>query len=96
FKAGAPAAAPAQPAATSAPKAAQPAPAATPAAPKPQPVAPYVSTGSESELETREKMTPMRKAIAKALFVSQQRSPHVTSFDEVEVSKLMAHRKKYK
>ncbi|WP_256903612.1 2-oxo acid dehydrogenase subunit E2, partial [Staphylococcus aureus] len=47
-------------------------------------------------METREKMTPMRKAIAKALFVSQQRSPHVTSFDEVEVSKLMAHRKKYK
>jgi len=96
FKAGAPAAAPAQPAATSAPKAAQPAPAATPAAPKPQPVAPYVSTGSEAELETREKMTPTRKAIAKAMLASKQRSPHVTSFDEVEVSKLMAHRKKYK
>ena len=95
FKAGASttAAAPAQPA-QAAPKSA-PAQAA-PAAPKPQPVAPYVSSGSEAELETREKMTPTRKAIAKAMLASKQRSPHVTSFDEVEVSKLMAHRKKYK
>ena len=30
------------------------------------------------------------------MLASKQRSPHVTSFDEVEVSKLMAHRKKYK
>ncbi|TLF40109.1 dihydrolipoyllysine-residue acetyltransferase [Lacticaseibacillus zeae] len=95
FKAGASTttAASAQPA----PEAAKSAPAQpAPAAPKPQAITPYVSSGSEAELETREKMTPTRKAIAKAMLSSKQRSPHVTSFDEVEVSKLMAHRKKYK
>lgn len=97
FKTGAPAAS-AQPAAPAAQAQPQPATAkpAAPAAPKPQAVAPYVSSGNEAELETREKMTPTRKAIAKAMLASKQRSPHVTSFDDVEVSKLMAHRKKYK
>ncbi|EPC98579.1 dihydrolipoamide acetyltransferase, partial [Lacticaseibacillus paracasei subsp. paracasei CNCM I-4648] len=97
FKTGASAAS-AQPAAPAAQAQPQPATAkpAAPAAPKPQAVAPYVSSGNEAELETREKMTPTRKAIAKAMLASKQRSPHVTSFDDVEVSKLMAHRKKYK
>lgn len=97
FKTGAPAAS-AQPAAPAAQAQPQPATAkpAAPAAPNPQAVAPYVSSGNETELETREKMTPTRKAIAKAMLASKQRSPHVTSFDDVEVSKLMAHRKKYK
>lgn len=97
FKTGAPAAS-AQPAAPAAQAQPQPATAkpVAPAAPKPQAVAPYVSSGNEAELETREKMTPTRKAIAKAMLASKQRSPHVTSFDDVEVSKLMAHRKKYK
>ncbi|AYE58049.1 branched-chain alpha-keto acid dehydrogenase subunit E2 [Lactiplantibacillus plantarum] len=77
-------------------------PAATPAttapaaseAPAPTPVKPYVS--DTPELETREKMTPIRKAISKAMVNSKHTAPHVTLFDEVEVSALMAHRKKYK
>lgn len=46
--------------------------------------------------ETREKMSGIRKAIAKAMVHSKHTSPHVTLMDEVEVSKLVAHRKKYK
>ncbi|MFC6316343.1 dihydrolipoyllysine-residue acetyltransferase [Lapidilactobacillus achengensis] len=46
--------------------------------------------------ETREKMSPMRKAIAKAMVTSKHTAPHVTHFDEVEVSALMAHRKRFK
>ncbi|KAE9560208.1 2-oxo acid dehydrogenase subunit E2 [Companilactobacillus bobalius] len=37
-----------------------------------------------------------RKAIAKAMLNSKHTAPHVTSFDDVEVSALMANRKKYK
>jgi len=84
---GAPAAT--KPAAT--PESAAPVAAAEPAA---TPVKPYVS--DTPELETREKMTPIRKAISKAMVNSKHTAPHVTLFDEVEVSALMAHRKKYK
>lgn len=55
---------------------------------------PFVST--QGELETREKMTPMRKAIAKAMVNSKATAPHVTLFDEVDATKLMAHRKRFK
>ncbi|WP_395390874.1 MULTISPECIES: 2-oxo acid dehydrogenase subunit E2 [Levilactobacillus] len=48
------------------------------------------------DLETREPMSPMRKIIAKSMRTSKDIAPHVTSFDEVEVSDLMANRKKYK
>ena len=64
------------------------------AAPAAAPVKPYVS--DTPELETREKMTPIRKAISKAMVTSKHTAPHVTLFDEVDVSALMAHRKKYK
>ncbi|MDU1845305.1 MAG: dihydrolipoamide acetyltransferase family protein [Niallia nealsonii] len=46
--------------------------------------------------ESREKMSGIRKAIAKAMVNSKHTAPHVTLMDEVEVSKLVAHRKKYK
>ncbi|MBM7543604.1 pyruvate dehydrogenase E2 component (dihydrolipoamide acetyltransferase) [Weissella beninensis] len=46
--------------------------------------------------ETREKMSLTRKAIAKAMVTSKHTAPHVTLFDEVEVSALMTNRKKYK
>lgn len=49
-----------------------------------------------AELETREKMSGMRKAIAKAMVNSKHTSPHVTHIDEVEVDALWAHRKKFK
>ncbi|MCV3763855.1 2-oxo acid dehydrogenase subunit E2 [Companilactobacillus farciminis] len=66
---------------------------AAPSAPA-QPITPYKS--ATPELETREKMTMTRKAIAKAMLNSKHTAPHVTSFDDVEVSALMANRKKYK
>lgn len=59
-----------------------------------QPITPYKS--ATPELETREKMTLTRKAIAKAMVTSKHTAPHVTSFDDVEVSALMTNRKKYK
>ncbi|MBS4207773.1 dihydrolipoamide acetyltransferase family protein [Bacillus sp. FJAT-50079] len=46
--------------------------------------------------ETREKMSGIRKAIAKAMVNSKHTAPHVTLMDEVEVSALVAHRKKFK
>ena len=58
------------------------------------PIKPFVS--DTPEMETREKMSPTRKAIAKAMTISKQTAPHVTLFDEVEVSALMTHRKKFK
>ncbi|KKB42585.1 dihydrolipoamide acetyltransferase family protein [Bacillus thermotolerans] len=46
--------------------------------------------------ETREKMSGIRKAIAKAMVNSKHTAPHVTLMDEVEVSKLWDHRKRFK
>lgn len=48
------------------------------------------------EAETRVKLTPMRKAISKAMVTSKHTAPHVTLHDQVEVSKLWDHRKKFK
>jgi pyruvate dehydrogenase E2 component (dihydrolipoamide acetyltransferase) len=51
----------------------------------------------EGELpETREKMSGIRKAIAKAMVNSKHTAPHVTLMDEVDVTELVAHRKKFK
>ncbi|WP_210469532.1 dihydrolipoamide acetyltransferase family protein [Sporosarcina sp. 6E9] len=46
--------------------------------------------------ETREKMSSMRKIIAKAMVNSKHTAPHVTLLDEVDVTGLVAHRKKFK
>lgn len=46
--------------------------------------------------ETREKMSGIRKAIANAMVNSKHTAPHVTLMDEVDVTKLVAHRKKFK
>lgn len=74
---------------------AQPQAATPPAAPV-QAAAPQAFKSSLSDRETREPMTPTRKAIAKAMVNSKHTAPHVTLFDEVEVSKLWDHRKKFK
>jgi pyruvate dehydrogenase E2 component (dihydrolipoamide acetyltransferase) len=51
----------------------------------------------EGELpETREKMSGIRKAIAKAMVNSKHTAPHVTLMDEVDVTNLVAHRKQFK
>ena len=46
--------------------------------------------------ETREKISSIRKVIAKAMVNSKHTAPHVTLIDEVDVSELVAHRKKFK
>ena len=46
--------------------------------------------------ETREKMSGIRKAIAKAMVNSKHTAPHVTLMDEVDVTNLVAHRKQFK
>ena len=85
----APAASPAVEAAVaSAPAAQVEAPAA-----KAEPAKPFVGS---AEREERVKLTPMRKAISKAMVNSKHTAPHVTLHDQVEVSKLWDHRKKFK
>ncbi|GEK88012.1 dihydrolipoamide acetyltransferase family protein [Alkalibacterium putridalgicola] len=49
-----------------------------------------------SDEETREKMSTTRKAISKAMVNSSLTIPSVSLFDEVDVTKLMAHRTKFK
>ncbi len=46
--------------------------------------------------EGRVSMTPVRKAIAKAMSLQNSTIPTVTNFDQTEVSKLVAHRKQFK
>ncbi|MBB5179037.1 pyruvate dehydrogenase E2 component (dihydrolipoamide acetyltransferase) [Planomicrobium koreense] len=59
--------------------------------------APKAAPAPEGEFpETREKMSGMRRAIAKAMVHSKQTAPHVTLMDEVDVTELVAHRKKFK
>ena len=92
---GAPVAAPvveAAPAAQAAAPAAAPVAPSAPAA-KPEPAKPFVGS---AEREERVKLTPMRKAISKAMVNSKHTAPHVTLHDQVEVSKLWDHRKKFK
>lgn len=91
---GAPVAAPAVEAAPAA-QAAAPASAPATAAPaaKAEPAKPFVGS---AEREERVKLTPMRKAISKAMVNSKHTAPHVTLHDQVEVSKLWDHRKKFK
>ncbi|MFG6149062.1 dihydrolipoamide acetyltransferase family protein [Halobacillus sp. B23F22_1] len=50
----------------------------------------------EAYPETREKMSGIRKAIAKAMVNSKHTAPHVTLMDEVDVTELVSHRKKFK
>ncbi|MCI1922497.1 MAG: 2-oxo acid dehydrogenase subunit E2 [Liquorilactobacillus nagelii] len=57
---------------------------------------PSLPASNEAWSETREKMSGIRKATAKAMIRSKQQIPHVTVFDEAVVDKLWDHRKKYK
>ncbi|WP_303753922.1 dihydrolipoyllysine-residue acetyltransferase [Enterococcus sp. S86.2] len=58
--------------------------------------APKAFTSNMGNMEERVALTPTRKAIAKAMVTSKQTAPHVTLHDEVEVSALWDHRKKFK
>ncbi|MFK9092264.1 dihydrolipoamide acetyltransferase family protein [Bacillus salipaludis] len=62
-----------------------------------KPEAPKAAAIPQGEYpETREKMSGIRKAIAKAMVNSKHTAPHVTLMDEVDVTKLVTHRKKFK
>ncbi|MFJ7730103.1 dihydrolipoamide acetyltransferase family protein [Neobacillus sp. NPDC097160] len=62
-----------------------------------KPAAPQAAAIPQGEYpETREKMSGIRKAIAKAMVNSKHTAPHVTLMDEVDVTKLVTHRKKFK
>lgn len=49
-----------------------------------------------TELEERVPMKGIRKAIAKAMVNSKHTAPHVTHMDEIDVTNLVANRKKFK
>ncbi|RPA57271.1 biotin/lipoyl-binding protein [Aerococcus agrisoli] len=68
---------------------------ATTAAKASEPAKVTVPTNNADRVE-RVKMTPMRKAIAKAMDTANHTAPMVTLFKDVEVSKLWDHRKKFK
>ena len=55
-----------------------------------------VSIPDGPDPETREPMSGIRKAIAKAMVNSKHTAPHVTLMDEIDVTKLVSHRKKFK
>jgi len=83
---------PAAPAETAAPKAAPaatPAPAAAPAAP-PRPTGPVTSDDGR---ETREPMTSLRRRAAERLLQAQQNAAILTTFNELDMSAVMALRK---
>ena len=67
--------------------AAAPAPAARPAAPSPS---------ADGTRETREKMTTRRKRIAENLLLSQQSTAHLTTFNEIDMSAVIALRERLK
>jgi pyruvate dehydrogenase E2 component (dihydrolipoamide acetyltransferase) len=50
----------------------------------------------ERGIESREKFIGIRRAIARATSKSMQTAPHVTLMDDVDVTKLVAHRKYFK
>ncbi|MBB5172239.1 dihydrolipoamide acetyltransferase family protein [Texcoconibacillus texcoconensis] len=58
--------------------------------------APQAYVPANEELETREKMSGIRKAISKAMVNSKQTAPHVTLMDEIDVTALVSHRKQFK
>jgi 2-oxoglutarate dehydrogenase E2 component (dihydrolipoamide succinyltransferase) len=77
-----------------------PTPAAAPAAPRapstPAAPRPVSGNGAALERETREKMTTRRRRIAEHLLESQQATAHLTTFNEVDMSAVMALRERMK
>ncbi|MGI8496736.1 MAG: 2-oxoglutarate dehydrogenase complex dihydrolipoyllysine-residue succinyltransferase [Gemmatimonadaceae bacterium] len=75
------------------PGAQEPPPAAAPqpAPPPPRPAAPPRTDGAR---ETREKMTTRRRRIAEHLLESQHATAHLTTFNEVDMSAVMALRER--
>jgi 2-oxoglutarate dehydrogenase E2 component (dihydrolipoamide succinyltransferase) len=76
-----------------APQAAPPAPAAAPAAPAPQATPVGTLDMGDGRTEEAVRMTPMRRRIAQRLVESQQTAALLTTFNEIDMSAVMALRK---
>ena len=74
-------------------------PSATPApvapSPKPETQNPKPSSASTSARQSRRKMTPLRQKIAQRLVAAQHEAAMLTTFNEVDMSAVMALRTKY-
>jgi 2-oxoglutarate dehydrogenase E2 component (dihydrolipoamide succinyltransferase) len=75
--------------------AASPAP-ATASAPTPAPVAPAATPRADQPREERVKMTRLRQTIARRLKESQNTAAQLTTFNEVDMTNVMALRTQYK
>ncbi len=85
----------AQPAAAAAPAPAAPAaPQAPPAAPAAAPAAPRTAAGARAE--RREKMTSLRRTVARRLVAVKNETAMLTTFNEVDMQPIMDLRAKYK
>jgi 2-oxoglutarate dehydrogenase E2 component (dihydrolipoamide succinyltransferase) len=67
-----------------------------PSAPTPKPAAPAVPRPADGTRETREKMTTRRKRIAENLLQAQHATAHLTTFNEIDMSAIMALRERIK
>jgi 2-oxoglutarate dehydrogenase E2 component (dihydrolipoamide succinyltransferase) len=85
----------AAPAAAPAPASPTPAAPARAAAPPAAPVVRRASNGSEPR-EVREKMTTRRKRIAENLLQAQHNTAHLTTFNEIDMSAIVALRERMK
>jgi 2-oxoglutarate dehydrogenase E2 component (dihydrolipoamide succinyltransferase) len=72
------------------------APAAPPPAPPPLPLAEAEIKPGRDRSERRERMTPIRARIAERLLAAQQNAAILTTFNEADMSAIMALRAKYK
>ncbi len=64
--------------------------------PAKEPLAPPAPSGAASGRETREKMTTRRKRIAEHLLESQHATAHLTTFNEVDMTAVIAVRERLK
>ena len=71
------------------------APAPSVAAPVPAAASPAPATASTTERQTRKKMSPLRARIAQRLVAAQHEAAMLTTFNEVDMSAVMALRAKY-
>ena len=68
----------------------------TPAAAPKAPAAPVAPRPADGTRETREKMTTRRKRIAENLLLAQHATAHLTTFNEIDMSAIMALRERIK
>jgi 2-oxoglutarate dehydrogenase E2 component (dihydrolipoamide succinyltransferase) len=69
---------------------------AAPAAAPTAPTAPKLAPAAADERETREKMTTRRKRIAENLLQAQHSTAHLTTFNEIDMSAIVALRERIK